>query len=171
MKFKETVSQSVNEYLESTTIHGFSYLSSSGRNVLVKFGWAIIISTCFTLAALLIQQSIEEATLNPVMTNVETIPIQQVPFPAITINSGEPDTFNPWGYPENIFNGLAFMTNEEIYGELPGADYLRDSISTVLDSMIQKMNQSFDITSLTSSSLNSERKRQIKNLLSLTQES
>ena len=104
MSLKETIVNRVTEYLESTTIHGFSYLTG-GRHVCERVAWLIIIGTCFTLAALLIHQSIEEANQNPVMTNVESIPLQDIPFPAITINIGDPD---PLGYAEKAFNGLIF---------------------------------------------------------------
>ena len=90
MSLKDSITKSVTEYLESISIHGFGYLST-GRNILEKLLWLIIICTCFTLAALLIRQSIEEASLNPVMTNVETVQVREVPFPAITIDSGDPD--------------------------------------------------------------------------------
>ena len=134
MKLKESIGKSINEYLDSTTIHGFSYLSS-GRNILEKLAWMTIICVCFTFAALLIQQSIEEARLNPVMTNVETVPIQQVPFPAITVDSGMP---NPLRHSQRIFNGLAFDTIP--FEDLLEADELRMKVSSVLDDMILKIN-------------------------------
>ena len=137
MKLKESIGKSINEYLDSTTIHGFSYLSS-GRNILEKLAWMTIIFVCFTFAALLIQQSIEEARLNPVMTNVETVPIQQVPFPAITVDSGMP---NPLRHSQRIFNGLAFDTIP--FEDLLEADELRMKVSSVLDDMILKINISF----------------------------
>ena len=128
MTLKERISTSINEYLESTTIHGFSYLSIK-HNLLVKSAWFVIICTCFTLAALLIQQSIEEARLNPVMTNVETIPVQNVPFPAVTIDSGYPDA---WGYAEKVFNGLDFESEK-----------LGNLFSFAMHDMILQMNDSF----------------------------
>ena len=130
MSMKETITKSVTEYLESTSIHGFGYLST-GRNILEKLFWLIIICTCFTLAALLIRQSIEEASLNPVMTNVETVEVRDIPFPAITVDSGDPD---PMGYAENIFNGLDFKGKE-----------LQDKFAVDLDKMILKMNSSYRV--------------------------
>ena len=109
MSLKETINKSVTEYLESTSIHGFGYLST-GRNFVEKALWLIIIiCTCFTLAVLLICQSIEEASLNPVMTNVETVEVREIPFPAITIDSGDTD---PMGYAENIFNFLDLIERD-----------------------------------------------------------
>ena len=123
----------VSEYLESTTIHGFSYLSL-GRNICEKLVWTIIICTCFTLGALLIHQSIEEAQQNPVMTNVETISGSKIPFPAITVDSGGPD---PWGYAQNLFDGLAF------FGKNKGGEKLREVFSAELDEFFKELYQSY----------------------------
>ena len=117
----------ITDYLESTSIHGFSYLST-GRNILEKLLWLIIICTCFTFAGILICQSVEEASLNPVMTNVETVDVREVPFPAITIDSGDPD---PMGYAENIFNVL------DINGK-----QLKEEFATELNNLVLKMNSS-----------------------------
>ena len=124
---------SVSEYLESTTIHGFSYLSL-GRNICEKLVWTAIICTCFTLGALLIHQSIEEAQQNPVMTNVETISGNKIPFPAITVDSGDPD---PWGYAEKLFDGLAF------YGKNKGGEKLRETFSAEVDEFFKELYQSY----------------------------
>ena len=134
MSFRQTIINSLAEYFESTTIHGFSYLKAS-RNVLERLAWILIIGTCFILAAFLIHQSINEAHENPFMTNIETLHISKVPFPAITIDSGDP---NPWGYAEKILNGLAF---DALQGEeLPEANELRQKVSQLLDGMIYSMN-------------------------------
>ena len=135
MSLKETIVNRVTEYLESTTIHGFSYLTS-GRHVCERVVWLIIIGTCFTLAALLIHQSIEEANQNPVMTNVESIPLQDIPFPAITINSGDPD---PLGYAENTFNGLIF---DQGLSEANDKE-LRNMFSSIIDDIVCQLNSSF----------------------------
>ena len=127
MTLRDSISKSVNEYLESTTIHGFSYLSI-GRGILEKLAWLVIICTCFTFAAFLIQQSLKEAKENPVMTTVESVPIQNVPFPAITMDIGDPDLF---GYAENIFNGLS------------STKILKAKFQPSLEEMILRMNKSF----------------------------
>ena len=72
MKIKEKLGKSFAEYFDSTTIHGFSYLGR-GHHTLERVTWLAVI--CFTLAGLLIYQSIEEANKNPVLTNVESIPL------------------------------------------------------------------------------------------------
>ena len=47
--------------------------------------------------------------MNPVMTNLKTVEVREIPFPAITIDSGDTD---PMGYAENIFNFLDFIERD-----------------------------------------------------------
>ena len=136
MSIKETIKKGIADYFESTTIHGFSYLKAS-RTLLERLAWIMIIGTCFSLAIILIQQSIYEANRNPFITNFETMPIQSIPFPAITVDSGPPD---PWGYAEKILNGLAFDSFEG--DTLPEATELRKLSSIMLDELILVMNSS-----------------------------
>ena len=93
MSLKETINKSVTEYLESTSIHGFGYLST-GRNFVEKALWLIIIiCTCFTLAVLLICQSIEEEY--PSQPSLLTVEIRIL-----------------WDMLKNIFNFLDFIERD-----------------------------------------------------------
>ena len=80
MSLRQIISASIAEYLDSTTIHGLAYLIAS-RNIIEKLAWFGIILTCFTLAGLLISQGIEEAEENPIITSIETIPVQEIIVP------------------------------------------------------------------------------------------
>ena len=108
MKVKDRLKQSVAGYLDSTTIHGLGYLKA-GRNICERFVWFVIIVISFTLAATLIYESIDEANRNPILTNIETLSLKDVPFPAVTIDSGQMD---PWGHVRKVLNGLAFDNNQ-----------------------------------------------------------
>ena len=79
MKLREKLAESVRGYLESTTIHGFSYLGAS-KSVVERVAWIFIIVTCFTLASILITRSIDDANKNPVLTTFETVSVKDVPF-------------------------------------------------------------------------------------------
>ena len=92
MSFKQRLLQSAGEYCDSTSIHGISYLKSS-QNFVEKLLWALIIITCFTLAGLLIFGHFKDSGENPVLTNIETMSVQGLPFPAVTINT---DLFVFW---------------------------------------------------------------------------
>ena len=138
MKIKEKLGKSFAEYFESTTIHGFSYLRAS-KTLFEKLAWILIIGTCFTLAGLLIWQSVEEAHENPVLTTIETISVKKVPFPAVTVDSGDPD---PLGYAEKIFNQLAFdfaYRDPVLNKGLPNGQKLRQVFSPLLNLILIKM--------------------------------
>ena len=126
MSLKQKMWQSVAEYFESTSIHGFSHLRAS-KTLLGRLLWILIIGSCFSLAALLICESIEEANDNPILTNIETISVQDIPFPAVTIKTPEP---NIWRHFAKILNGLAF---DQVRSELPEDNKLVEMISPIID--------------------------------------
>ena len=70
-------------YLESSTVHGLVYISTTRR--LVRFFWILVVITGFTGAGYLIQTSFQEWNNNPVKTTIETRPISEVNFPLITV--------------------------------------------------------------------------------------
>ena len=76
--------ESVKEFLESSTIHGLSYISTS-RKVGVKYLWVGIVITGFTISGILIFQSFKQWNKSPVGTSEETLPISEVSFPKITV--------------------------------------------------------------------------------------
>ena len=75
--------EELKNYLESSTVHGFIYISTTRR--LVKIFWITVIITGFTTAGYLIKQSFKEWEDNPVTTTIETRPISEVRFPLITV--------------------------------------------------------------------------------------
>ena len=77
--FKSTL----NEFLESSTIHGVSYLAK--RNCYVKFFWIFIIFTGFILAGYLIHESFKSWEESPVKTTIETLPISEMTWPNVTV--------------------------------------------------------------------------------------
>ena len=103
-----------NEYLSQSTIHGLPYFSNA-RSKFEKILWILAVLTSLTLACYMIQTSLQEAKSNPIATNIEMIPIEKVPFPAITINA-DLDA-DPWGFIEKSFNMLAFDIASEKYEE------------------------------------------------------
>ena len=72
------------EFLESSTIHGLVYISTS-KSKLVKLLWIIIVSMGFFSAGYIIYDSFYDWAESPFVTSVETIPISEVPFPGVTI--------------------------------------------------------------------------------------
>ena len=78
------VMETLREFLESSTIHGLVYISSSKSNV-TKFLWACVVIAGFTTAWFLINNSYSDWSENPVSTTISTHPISELKFPKITI--------------------------------------------------------------------------------------
>ena len=74
----------VREFLESSTIHGLTHIST-GKTAFVRILWAAIVIFCFCTGFSLIAQAFHSWELSPVITSVDTKPIGQVSFPEITL--------------------------------------------------------------------------------------
>jgi len=71
------------EFLESSTIHGLSYVSTTRR--FVKISWILVVTLGFTFAGYLIFQSFDTWAESPVKTTIETLPITEITFPKVTV--------------------------------------------------------------------------------------
>ena len=70
-------------FLESSTIHGLSYISTTKRYV--RLFWTVIVIAGFTGAGIIIYQSFDDWAENPVTTTLETLPIKELTFPKVTV--------------------------------------------------------------------------------------
>ena len=75
--------QDVTEFLESSTIHGLSYIAANRG--LVRLFWICVVITGFTGAAVLIHQSFFSWAKSPISTTIETRPISELEFPNVTV--------------------------------------------------------------------------------------
>ena len=75
--------EGVKTFLESSTVHGLSYISTTRR--LVRLFWIIIVAAGFTGASVLIYQSFQDWSDNPITTTIETRPIKEIKFPKVTV--------------------------------------------------------------------------------------
>ena len=71
------------EFLESSTIHGLSYIAGNRR--LVRLFWVSVIIAGFTGAVILIQQSFSSWADSPISTTIESLPISDLEFPNVTV--------------------------------------------------------------------------------------
>ena len=76
--------EGLKEFLESSTIHGLTYISTSNR-IIVKSFWIFIVSFGFATGSYLIYQSFHEWHEDPVGTTEKTLPIDISIFPRIVI--------------------------------------------------------------------------------------
>ena len=75
--------EEVRNYLESSTVHGLGYISTTRR--LVKLFWIAVVITGFTGAGVMIYQSFDAWEDSPVKTTIETQPITEITFPKVTV--------------------------------------------------------------------------------------
>ena len=72
------------EFLECSTIHGLVYISTS-KSFLIKCFWLFVVVVCFSICGYLILQSFIDWEKAPIATSEETVSIQEVVFPKITV--------------------------------------------------------------------------------------
>ena len=75
--------EGVRTFLESSTIHGLTYISSTRKYA--RLLWILIVFAGFIGASLLIKESFASWSESPVKTTVETLPISQIRFPKVTV--------------------------------------------------------------------------------------
>ena len=71
------------EFLEASTIHGLVYIPSGNR--FIRLFWIVVVITGFSIASVLIHQSFDNWSSNPVKTTIETRPISDLRFPVVTV--------------------------------------------------------------------------------------
>ena len=75
--------EGIKTFLESSTIHGLSYISTTRKTT--RCLWMLVVMTGFTGAGLLIYESFNAWKQSPIMTSIETLPISEVTLPKVTV--------------------------------------------------------------------------------------
>ena len=75
--------EGVRAFLESSTIHGLTYISTTGKYA--KIFWIMIVFSGFIGASLLIKESFYSWYVSPIKTTIETLPISEIRFPKVTV--------------------------------------------------------------------------------------
>ena len=81
---KKRILPLITEYLETSTVHGLRYLAEC-RHIIEKLFWLVLIGGSFGYAWYIIEIFFIEANNDPILTTIESIPVRDVPFPAVTI--------------------------------------------------------------------------------------
>ena len=71
------------QFLESSTIHGLYYISTSKK--WARIFWIVVSFVGFTGALALITTSFKNWKQSPITTTIETLPISQITFPNVTV--------------------------------------------------------------------------------------
>ena len=83
LKIKHISMEQIRNFLESSTIHGLSHISTT-RNC-TRVLWIVVVISGFSVSGILIYQSFNGWAESPVKTTIETRPIREITFPKITV--------------------------------------------------------------------------------------
>ena len=75
--------EGVRTFLESSTIHGLTYISTTRKYA--RIFWILVVITGFVGASLIIKESFESWSESPVKTTTETVPISELKLPKVTV--------------------------------------------------------------------------------------
>ncbi len=75
--------EGVRTFLESSTIHGLTYISTTRKYA--RLFWILVVIAGFTAASWLIKESFVSWSESPVKTTIETLPISEITFPKVTV--------------------------------------------------------------------------------------
>ena len=97
------------EFLENSTIHGLSYISTTKR--FSKLFWIVIVLSGFFGASILINSSFQEWKESPIKTIIETFSIEKIEFPVVTVCPTK-NTFTILNYDLLMANQTTSMNKE-----------------------------------------------------------
>ena len=75
--------EGVRIFLDSSTIHGLTYISTTRKYA--RLFWILVVITGFVGASLLIKKSFDSWTESPVKTTIDTLPISEIKLPKVTV--------------------------------------------------------------------------------------
>ena len=75
--------EGVRIFLESSTIHGLAYISTTRK--WVKIFWILVVVSGFAGAGYIIKESFDSWSESPVKTTIETLPMDELKFPKVTV--------------------------------------------------------------------------------------
>ena len=75
--------ENLKEFLDTSTIHGLSWISSTKR--ISRVFWTIVVISGFTTAIVMILQSFDNWKDQPITTTIETLRLSKLTLPNITI--------------------------------------------------------------------------------------
>ena len=100
--------EGVKTFLESSTIHGLTYISSTRKYA--RLFWILVVTTGFLGAILLIKESFDSWSESPVKTTIETLPIAEIKLPKVTVCPPK-NTFTDLNYDLMMTENIT-LTNE-----------------------------------------------------------
>ena len=122
------VKRDVSDYFTGTTVHGFRYVVQ-GKNLLERVVWIFFILCGFLFCARSVLEMYQHWEERPVETTIDEVglPIQELPFPAITVCDTDSLTMprrNRWMFIETLLNSVTLKNPEEPANEMFPGKYI-----------------------------------------------
>ena len=105
--------EGVRTFLESSTIHGLTYISTTRKYARIL--WILIVLAGFIGASLLIKESFVSWSESPIQTTIESLPISKIRLPKVTVCPPK-NTFTDLNY-DLVITGNSTLT-EDIRDEM-----------------------------------------------------
>ncbi len=132
--------------MHKSTVHGFQYLAPfnktdeqvtiSNGSLYQRFFWLCTITVAFGFSGYILYHSYKEANDSPIITTVDSVPIQKVPFPAVTINAGR--VLNPWGFVEKVFSLVDYECYDTPYNCPESKEKVRKDLHFLFKDIMHK---------------------------------
>ena len=100
--------EGVSTFLESSTIHGLTYISTTRK--FARLFWILVVISGFIVAAFLIKESFNSWSDSPIKTTIETFPISDVKLPKLTVCPPK-NTFTDLNYDLMMTENLTLTEN------------------------------------------------------------
>ena len=101
--------ENIKLFLETSTIHGLQYLSTARK--LDKVLWTFIVAFGFLSAGLLIYQSFQNWSKNPITTTTTILPINEAKLPKITVCPPK-NTYTNLNYDIQMADDVQLLNNK-----------------------------------------------------------
>ena len=108
-----TAMEEIRTFLEASTIHGVSYISTTRK--FARLFWILVVLTGFSGAGLLIKEAFDNWTENPIKAHMDTRPISELKYPKVTVCPPK-NTFTDLNYDLMLAENVTFT--EEMKDEM-----------------------------------------------------
>ena len=125
------------QYFETTTVHGFQYLHRR-HALFTRIFWVCVILIGFLIACFFLEESIWAWKQEKTITTLESIatPIQKVQFPTVTVCPHEQAQPDNWSFLEKFLNALTLSG--------PKSEKVRSNIvENILKKLLSKLEDKY----------------------------
>ena len=129
----------IKQFLETSTIHGLTYISTTKK--FVQLFWILVVIIGFAISGIMIYQSFQAWNESPVKTTVETLSTTKMNFPKVTVCP-------PKNTSTNLNYDLMVMENKTISNDSRNEltnyafDLLQDHIHAMVKANLSRLNES-----------------------------